>query len=274
MGAYLELRRQHSKKSQVGIKITILGTGTSQGIPTIGCDCSVCLSDDPRDKRLRVAVHIQAKGKNIIIDVGPDFRQQMLRANIREIDAILLTHEHNDHIIGLDDIRPFIFRMERAMPIYSSARVAKELKVRFAYAFDPNPYPGAPSFELINTDERSHFTIDNLRVDIIHYLHGKLPVQGYRVGNFAYLTDIKTLPEASLEQLFGLEVLIISALHQNPHHSHANLQEALDIIESIQPIKAYLTHLSHQMGKHKEVEALLPPNVSIAYDGLELSIPD
>ena len=258
----------------MGIKITILGTGTSQGIPAIGCDCSVCLSDDPRDKRLRVAVHIQAHGKSIVIDAGPDFRQQMLRAGIRAIDAILLTHEHNDHIIGLDDVRPFIFRMERAMPIYSSERVAKALQSRFAYAFDQDPYPGAPSFELISTEGDLDLTIDDLRVDIIHYLHGKLPVQGYRVGNFAYLTDIKTLPKASLEQLRGLDALVISALHQHPHHSHANLQEALDMIDRIQPAKAYLTHLSHKMGRHAEVEALLPPNVSIAYDGLELSIPD
>lgn len=256
------------------MRITFLGTGTSQGIPAIGCDCSVCLSRDPRDKRLRVAVHLQVQGKSIVIDAGPDFRQQMLRADIRTLDAIFLTHEHNDHIIGLDDVRPFIFRMERPMPVYSSERVAQELRTRFAYAFAEKPYPGAPSFQLTSTDTQSHFTFDGVEVGIIHYWHGKLPVQGYRIGNFAYLTDIKTLPATSIEQLKKLDVLVISALHQNQHHSHANLQEALDMIEQIQPSKAYLTHLSHQMGKHAEVEKLLPINVAIAYDGLELSVAD
>ena len=256
------------------MKIIFLGTGTSQGIPVIGCDCAVCLSDDPRDKRLRVSVLIETNGQRYVIDAGPDFRQQMLRAGVDELDAVLLTHEHNDHIIGLDDVRPFIFRSMRPMPVYCSERVANELRTRFAYAFAENPYPGAPSFNLHITEGLQHFQIGNTAIEIIHYLHGVLPVQGYRLGSFAYLTDIKTLPPASLNQLQDLDVLVISALHQEQHHSHASLDEALAMVAAIKPKQAFLTHFSHSMGKHAEVLNLLPKNVDIAYDGLELSLSD
>ena len=256
------------------MKIILLGTGTSQGVPVIGCDCEVCRSDDPRDQRLRVAVLVRVGDLEFVIDAGPDFRQQMLRAGSAELDAVLLTHEHNDHIIGLDDVRPYIFRQERPMPVYCSQRVATELQNRFAYAFASNPYPGAPSFDLHITDGKDSIKLHQHDIQIIHYLHGKLPVQGYRIGNFAYLTDIKTLPEEELPKLQGLDVLIISALHHSRHHSHANLEEALAMIERIRPRQSYLTHLSHQMGKHAEISKTLPAGVAIGYDGLELSIPD
>lgn len=256
------------------MRIIFLGTGTSQGIPVIGCDCTVCTSDDFRDKRLRVSVLIEVDDQQIVIDAGPDFRQQMLRAKVTTLDAILLTHEHNDHIIGLDDVRPFIFRSMQPMPLYCSERVAEELYKRFAYAFAENPYPGAPSFELTTTDHSTEFKVGGTDIQIIHYLHGKLPVQGYRIGNFAYLTDIRTLPDSELDKLRGLEVLIISALHRNPHHSHASLDESLAMIERIQPQQAYLTHLSHLMGTHADVSAILPKRVAIGYDGLEVSLSD
>ncbi|MEL6655162.1 MAG: MBL fold metallo-hydrolase [Bacteroidota bacterium] len=254
------------------MKIIFLGTGTSQGIPVIGCDCTVCQSKDPRDKRLRVSVLIRLDQQNIVIDAGPDFRQQMLKAQVTDLDAILLTHEHNDHIIGLDDARPFIFRSMRPMPIYCSGRVAQELRTRFAYAFAENPYPGAPSFELHITDHQRQFEIGSTSIQLIHYLHGKLPVQGYRIGGFAYITDIKTISEAELAYLQDLDILVISALHRNPHHSHVSLEESLALIDRIQPKQAYLIHLSHQMGTHAEVSTLLPTGVDIAYDGLELSL--
>ncbi|PSR14749.1 MAG: MBL fold metallo-hydrolase [Bacteroidetes bacterium] len=251
------------------MKITILGSGTSQGIPVIGCSCPVCRSTDPRDQRLRVSVHLaHEEGYNVVIDAGPDFRQQMLRAQVIDLDAILLTHEHNDHIIGLDDVRPFNFKRGGAMPIFCSARVAGELQQRFPYAFAANPYPGAPSFDLQTVTPQTTFTCGPFTVQPVAYLHGDLPVLGYRIGGFAYLTDIKTIGAAEIEKVKGVDILVISALHHELHHSHANLAEALALIEIIQPTQAYLTHLSHRMGCHAAVEALLPVGVKVAYDGL------
>jgi phosphoribosyl 1,2-cyclic phosphate phosphodiesterase len=250
------------------MKITILGSGTSQGIPVIGCSCEVCQSPDSRDQRLRVSVLLAHEGYHVVIDAGPDFRQQMLRAQVTDLDAILLTHEHNDHIIGLDDVRPFNFKRHQAMPIYCSARVAGELEKRFPYAFAANPYPGAPSFDLRTVRTETAFACGPLTVQPVAYLHGDLPVLGYRVGGFAYLTDIKTIRPAEIDKVRGVDTLVISALHHERHHSHANLTEALALIEAIQPTHAYLTHLSHRMGCHAAVEALLPPGVKIAYDGL------
>lgn len=256
------------------MEIIFLGTGTSQGIPVIGCHCPVCQSVDPRDNRLRVAVLLRNGNEQLVIDAGPDFRQQMLRAGVEDILAILLTHEHNDHIIGLDDVRPFIFRNKLPLSLYCSDRVAGELKERFAYAFKEIHYPGAPRFELHTTDQQAVLQIGSFQVSIIRYLHGRLPVQGYRVGNFAYLTDIKTIADGELEKLTNLDTLVISALHREEHHSHLNLEEALALIQRIKPHRAYLTHLSHRMGSHQEVEALLPENVRIAYDQMVLSISD
>ncbi|WP_020538306.1 MBL fold metallo-hydrolase [Lewinella cohaerens] len=254
------------------MEIIFLGTGTSQGIPVIGCSCSVCQSTDPRDNRLRVAVLLRKENQQIVIDAGPDFRQQMLRAGVTDLNAVLLTHEHNDHIIGLDDVRPFIFRQLTPMPIYCDERVAGELQERFAYAFAEDPYPGAPRFELHHTNQKELIQIGDFDIGIIRYFHGRLPIQGYRIGNFAYLTDIKRITDKELEKLDNLQILVISALHHEDHHSHLKLKEALALIERINPQQAYLTHLSHKMGAHQDVEKLLPENVCIAYDQLVLSL--
>lgn len=252
------------------MKIRFLGTGTSQGIPVIGCECPVCISDDPRDERLRCAILLKINKQHLVIDIGPDFRQQMLRAKINRLDAILLTHEHNDHIIGMDDVRPFNFFSRKDMPVYARSRVQEDLKKRFPYIFSDHPYPGAPSVILQNIDTNDPFQIGDTTIIPIDALHGKLPVLGFRIGNFTYLTDIKTIKDSELAKIKGTELLVISALHQHQHHSHLNLNEALEIIQKIKPTQAYLTHLSHKMGSHKSVEALLPPNVSIAYDNLEI----
>jgi len=236
----------------------------------IGCECPVCTSDDPRDQRLRCAVLLKIDGQHLVIDIGPDFRQQMLRAKINHLDAILITHEHNDHVIGLDDVRPFNFRSGKDMLVYARPDVRIDLKKRFPYIFRANPYPGAPSVKLKNIDVNKSFQIGATTIIPIEALHGQLPVLGFRIGKFTYLTDIKTISDAELKKIKGTELLVISALHQREHHAHLSLHQALELIEKINPARAYLTHLSHQMGLHQTVEKQLPPNVLIAYDNLEI----
>jgi len=253
------------------MEITFLGTGTSQGIPVIGSNHPVCLSKDTRDKRLRVSVCIQWDDYCYIIDCGPDFRQQMLTNNVSRIDGILFTHEHADHTIGLDDIRPFFFR-QGDIPIYAHKRVLNVLKTRFDYIFvSENKYPGAPSV-IENEVNKKPFILGNLEVLPINAMHNRLQVFGFRFKNFAYLTDVKTVEEEERSKLIGLEVLVVNALRIEPHHSHFNLEEALEFIKDINPKKAYLTHISHMLGFHAEVEKKLPKNVFLAYDNLKLTL--
>ena len=253
------------------LKVTFLGTGTSQGIPVVGSDHPVCQSVDPKDKRLRVSVLVEVEGLNLVIDCGPDFRQQMLSNNVKHLDAILFTHEHSDHTVGLDDIRPFFFK-QGDIPIYAHQRVMQSLRKRFDYIFaSENKYPGAPSVGE-NIIQNSPFKVKNLSVLPINVMHNRVQVFGFRIQEFAYVTDAKTIEEEEAEKLKGVEVLVLNALRKEPHHSHFNLEEALGFIEKIKPKRAYLTHISHVMGFHEEVQKELPPNVFLAYDNLQITI--
>ncbi|WP_298247239.1 MBL fold metallo-hydrolase [uncultured Christiangramia sp.] len=253
------------------MEVTFLGTGTSQGIPIIGVDHPVCYSDDPRDKRLRVSVLVSWKGKNILIDCGPDFRQQMLANNVKKLDAIFYTHEHNDHTAGLDDIRPYFFR-QGDIPIFAHQRVLDSLRKKFDYIFtSEDRYPGAPAV-IENVVRNEKFQFEGLNVIPVDFKHNKLQVFGYRLGDFAYLTDIKTISEKEIAKLKDLKVLVVSALRREPHHSHFNLEEALKFVEMVKPERTYFTHISHMLGFHAEVEEELPENVHLAYDNLKIEI--
>ncbi|MBV7440797.1 MBL fold metallo-hydrolase [Weeksellaceae bacterium TAE3-ERU29] len=253
-------------------KITFLGTGTSQGVPIIGAKDPVSLSSDPRDKRLRSSVYIEYKEKKILIDCGPDFRTQMLRENLDDIDFILLTHEHTDHIIGLDDVRPINYLHNKDMPIYALPRVINAVKDRFPYAFIPHEYPGLPKYELHNIENtEEEINIDKVKIIPLPIFHGKLPILGYRVGDFAYLTDVREVPETTKELLTGLKVVVIGALRKKPlHHSHLVLSQAIELAEELAAEQTYFTHISYEMGFYKEVQEELPPTMHLAYDGLKL----
>lgn len=254
------------------MKVYFLGTGTSQGIPVIGSDHPVCKSTDSKDKRLRVSVWLSWEDYSFVLDCGPDFRQQMLASNCQKVDGILFTHEHADHTAGIDDIRPFNFR-QGPLPFFAHSRVIQNLKKRFDYVFETvNKYPGAPSVTTQEVVNNVPFAIGNKMVTPIDVLHGDLQVFGYRVDDFAYLTDVKTIQESEIEKLKGLKVLVINALREEPHQTHFNLKEALDFITLVQPEKTYLTHISHLLGFHEEVQKKLPENVFLAYDNLEITI--
>ena len=254
------------------MKITFLGTGTSQGIPVIGSKHPVCLSNDPKDKRLRVSVLISWDHYNVVIDCGPDFRQQMLSNPFSKLDALLFTHEHADHVAGLDDIRPFVFK-QGDIPIYAHQRVITSLKDRFDYVFaKENRYPGAPSVSVNEVKNNTSFTLGNLSIVPIEVYHSSLPIFGYRFGDITYLTDVKSVNDEEVVKMIGSKILVVNALREKPHNSHFNLEEALAFIEKVQPEKAYLTHISHHLGFHEEVEKKLPKNVHLAYDNLVISI--
>jgi len=254
------------------MKITFLGTGTSTGTPLIGCDCEVCQSSNPKNHRLRSSVFVEVDGLNILIDIGPDFRQQMLRAKIKRIDAVLLTHEHNDHIIGLDEIRAFNFLQRASIPIYAAERVLEEVQQRFSYLFKEELYPGAPRVSIHTVNKNESFHLQHLKITPIEYLHGKLPVLGYRIHDFAYLTDFKTISEKEFRKIKGTRILVLSALQQKSHHSHLTLEEALEMSSKIKPEETYFIHMGHRMGLYNEIQELLPENVQLAYDGLVIEM--
>jgi len=239
----------------------------------IGCDCPVCRSLDPRDQRLRVSVHIAVEGRSLVIDTGPDFRQQMLRARITQLDAVLFTHEHKDHTAGLDDIRAFNFRQQQEIPVFAEPRVIRQLQQEFAYIFAEQKYPGVPqvSVHAIESDTEP-FDVLGLAVQPLRALHYRLPVLGFRLGGFVYLTDANYLAPETLDLLRGADTIVLNALRKEPHISHFTLAQAVEILEELAPRRAYLTHISHQLGRHREVEAELPAWIRLAYDGLKIEV--
>lgn len=252
------------------MKGTFLGTGTSQGVPVIICDCEVCRSVDFRDQRTRTSFMVEVDGQTIVFDTGPDFRQQMLRERVKHVDAVVYTHEHKDHTAGLDDVRPYNFKTKEDMPIFGEERVLEQIKREFAYAFAEKKYPGAPQI-LVNPVDNQPFSVKGVKLTPVRVYHHKLPVFGYRINDFTYITDANYIPPEELDKVRGSRVLVLNALQQMPHMSHFTLQEALDLIEEIAPEKAYLTHISHRMGLHAEVSEKLPEHVEIAYDGLKFT---
>ncbi|MBB3839941.1 phosphoribosyl 1,2-cyclic phosphate phosphodiesterase [Runella defluvii] len=253
--------------------ITLLGTGTSSGIPLIGCRCDVCRSLDYRDKRLRVSIYVETQGKCFVIDTGPDFRQQMLREDITQLDAVIFTHQHKDHTAGLDDVRAFNFLQNKDMPVYGRLQVLEQLKREFEYVFADYRYPGIPRLQL-HEITNTPFDVLGVTFTPIDVLHHRLPVFGFRIGNFAYLTDVNHIPEAELAKLQNLDVLILGALQRETHISHFNLQQAIDVVSILKPKVTYFTHLSHKMGRHAEVEKELPAHIRLGFDGLKIKLED
>lgn len=254
------------------LNITVLGSGTSQGVPVIACNCKVCTSNNSKDKRLRCSILISYNKENYVIDAGPDFRYQMLRENVQTLRAVLFTHEHKDHVSGLDDVRAFNFKEERDMEVYCSERVEKALKREFHYVFDEDKYPGVPLIKLHTIDKDKFILPGNLEVQPIEVMHYKMPVSAFRIQDFAYITDAKTISDIEKAKLKGVKVLIVNALRIQEHISHFNLEEALQLIDELKPEKAYLTHISHLFGTHEEIQALCPPNVYPAFDGLKIAL--
>ncbi len=253
------------------LKVTFLGTGTSIGVPVITCDCPVCQSSDPHDKRMRTSVMLEVNGFTFVIDCGPDFRIQMLRENVNNLDAVIFTHEHRDHIAGLDDIRAFNYVLNKKIDIYGTRQVMEAIQTEFPYIFSESRYFGAPQLTIHPIDEKP-FTVRNVEFIPIKVLHEKLPVTGFRVGDFTYITDASFISEKELEKIKGSKVIVLNALRNSRHVSHFSVGEAVDILTKLNPEAAYLTHLSHFVGLHDEVNSKLPDFIRLAYDGLTLSI--
>ncbi|MDR1406049.1 MAG: MBL fold metallo-hydrolase [Prevotellaceae bacterium] len=254
------------------VRLTFLGTGTSQGIPVISCHCGVCCSTDARDKRLRTSALFEVDGVTILADAGPDFRQQLLRAQVTRLDGILLTHEHKDHVGGLDDVRALNYTSGKPVDVYAETRVQQALKREYAYAFAKDKYPGVPEFNLITIDENP-FAVKGIAVLPIRVQHYRLPVLGFRIGNVAYITDASRIDSREKEKLRNLDILTLNVIRRTPHLSHFSLPEALALAEELQPKQLYLTHLSHQIERHAELAASLPPSTAPAYDGLTVASP-
>lgn len=253
------------------MNITFLGTGTSQGVPVIACKCDVCLSKDKKDKRLRSSILVEVNGWNIVVDTGPDFRFQMLREDVQKLDAILFTHEHKDHIAGLDDVRAFNYRQKKSIPIYAVKRVLDVIKREFHYAFTESHYPGVPELHLHEIRNEEFIVCGEVPVIPIEVMHFKLPVNGFRIGPFTYITDMKTISDEEKEKVKGTEVLIVNALQKDKHISHLTLQEAIDFAQEIKAKRTFFTHISHKLGKHVDVSKALPPHIFLAYDGLRIN---
>jgi len=253
------------------LKITFLGTGTSQGVPVITCDCEICISTNEKDKRLRSSVLVETDNKVLVIDSGPDFRQQMLREKVQNLDAVLVTHQHKDHIAGLDDVRAFNYKQKKFMEVYGDKQVIKTIKQEFAYSFAAEKYPGVPDINL-NLVENKMFKFDDIEITPILVMHHKLPIFGYRIKDFTYITDANFISPEEKEKIKGTKVLVINALRIKKHISHFNLEEALELIEELKPETAYLTHISHYLGFHDEVQKQLPKNVFLSYDGLKFEV--
>jgi phosphoribosyl 1,2-cyclic phosphate phosphodiesterase len=253
------------------VRITFLGTGTSQGVPLISCTCEVCLSADSRDNRLRSSVLIEDKGKTVIIDTGPDFRQQMLRENVKSLDAVVFTHEHKDHTAGFDDIRAFNYIHKKKMDVFASARVQEALRREFAYIFSDFKYPGIPEINLHLLENKLTVIggFDFLPIEVMHY---RLPVFGFRINDFTYITDANYISDIEKEKIKGSKVLVLNALRRETHISHYTLEQAIQLTKELKPEKVYFTHISHQLGLHKEVQKELPSGIELAYDGLKIEL--
>ena len=257
----------HCLKNKNNLKVTFLGTGTSQGVPVIACQCEVCLSDDIMDKRLRTSVMLECDGNNIVIDSGPDFRQQMLRNKVTRLDAIMFTHEHKDHIAGLDDVRAFNYVQQKPTDIFAEERVQRAIKQEFAYIFAEFKYPGVPQVNMHSVDN-TQFYIGNTKIIPIRVMHMRLPILGFRVEDFTYITDANFISDAEKEKIKGTRFLVLNGLRKQKHISHFSLSEAIGLIEEINPERGFITHISHQLGLHNTVSKELPSNISLAYDGL------
>ncbi len=253
------------------MKITFLGTGTSQGVPLIACTCEVCLSHNTKNNRLRTSVLLEIQGKSFVVDTGPDFRQQMLREHVKDIDAVIFTHEHKDHTAGFDDVRAFNFIHQKKIEVYGNIRVHEAIKREFAYIFSDFKYPGIPEINL-HLIENVPFKIEGIEFIPIEVLHYKLPVFGYRIGDFTYITDANFISDKEKDKIKGSKVLVLNALRNEKHLSHFTLSQAIELVEELKPEIAYFTHISHQLGLHEIVEAKLPENIKLAYDGLRIVI--